>query len=124
MSTKAIESLSEDTVRRIAEERDEPEWLLETRLNALSALETADLPDVIQTPGRRWTDLEALDFESLVDPLNQSMRSGVNWTRLKERLRVCATVCIKSVFASPGTPIKTQCPREKSAIKSCSTTSC
>ncbi|KKF39704.1 ABC transporter permease [Halorubrum saccharovorum] len=72
MSTQAIESLSEDTVRRIADERDEPEWLLETRLNALSALETAELPDVIQTPGRRWTDLEALDFESLVDPLNQS----------------------------------------------------
>ena len=72
MSTKAIESLSEDTVRRIADERDEPEWLLETRLNALSALETAELPDVIQTPGRRWTDLEALDFEALVDPLNQS----------------------------------------------------
>jgi len=72
MSTQAIESLSEDTVRRIADERDEPEWLLETRLNALSALETADLPDVIQTPGRRWTDLEALDFEALVDPLNQS----------------------------------------------------
>ncbi|TKX78564.1 Fe-S cluster assembly protein SufD [Halorubrum sp. SD626R] len=72
MSTKAIESLSEDTVRRIADERDEPEWLLETRLDALSALETADLPDVIQTPGRLWTDLESLDFESLVDPLNQS----------------------------------------------------
>jgi len=72
MSTQAIESLSEDTVRRIADERDEPEWLLETRLNALAALETAELPDVIQTPGRRWTDLEALDFESLVDPLNQS----------------------------------------------------
>ncbi|WP_017341949.1 Fe-S cluster assembly protein SufD [Halorubrum sp. T3] len=72
MSTKQIESLSEDTVRRIADERDEPEWLLETRLNALSALETADLPDVIQTPGRRWTDLEALDFEALVDPLNQA----------------------------------------------------
>ena len=72
MSTQAIESLSEDTVRRIADERDEPEWLLETRLNALAALETAELPDVIQTPGRRWTDLEALDFEALVDPLNQS----------------------------------------------------
>jgi Fe-S cluster assembly protein SufD len=72
MSTKAIESLSEDTVRRIADERDEPEWLLEARLDALDALETAELPDVIQTPGRRWTDLEALDFEALVDPLNQS----------------------------------------------------
>ncbi|TKX56753.1 Fe-S cluster assembly protein SufD [Halorubrum sp. SS5] len=72
MSTQAIESLSEETVRRIADERDEPEWLLETRLNALAALETAELPDVIQTPGRRWTDLEALDFEALVDPLNQA----------------------------------------------------
>ena len=72
MSTTTIQSLSADTVRRIAEERDEPDWLRETRLDALSALETAELPDVIQTPGRRWTDLEALDFEALVDPLNQS----------------------------------------------------
>ncbi|ELZ58665.1 MULTISPECIES: Fe-S cluster assembly protein SufD [Halorubrum] len=72
MSTQAIESLSEDTVRRIADERDEPEWLRQTRLDALAALETAELPDVIQTPGRRWTDLEALDFEALVDPLNQA----------------------------------------------------
>jgi len=72
MSTQAIESLSEDTVRRIADDRDEPEWLLDARLEALEALETAELPDVIQTPGRRWTDLEALDFEALVDPLNQS----------------------------------------------------
>ena len=72
MSTQAIESLSEDTVRRIADDRDEPEWLLEARLEALEALETAELPDVIQTPGRRWTDLEALNFEALVDPLNQS----------------------------------------------------
>jgi len=72
MSTKAIESLSEDTVRRIAEERNEPDWLVETRLDALAALESAPLPDVIQTPGRKWTDLEALDFETLVDPLNQA----------------------------------------------------
>ncbi|QHS17136.1 Fe-S cluster assembly protein SufD [Halopenitus persicus] len=72
MSTQVLDSLSEDTVRRIAEERDEPDWLLETRLQALAALESLDLPDVIQTPGRRWTNLEALDFESLVDPLTQS----------------------------------------------------
>ena len=72
MSTQAIESLSEETVRRIADERDEPEWLRQTRFDALAALETADLPDVIQTPGRRWTDLEALEFEALVDPLNQA----------------------------------------------------
>ncbi|RDI71119.1 Fe-S cluster assembly protein SufD [Halopelagius longus] len=72
MSTQLPANLSEETVRTISEERDEPEWLLETRLEALSALEDVALPDVIQTPGRRWTNLEALDFEQLVDPLNQS----------------------------------------------------
>ncbi|MFC6615049.1 Fe-S cluster assembly protein SufD [Halopenitus salinus] len=72
MSAQLPASLSEDTVRRIAEERDEPEWLLEIRLEALAALEGLDLPDVIQTPGRRWTNLEALEFESLVDPLDQA----------------------------------------------------
>ncbi|WP_049985836.1 Fe-S cluster assembly protein SufD [Halobellus rufus] len=65
-------NLSEATVREISEQREEPEWLLESRLDALDALETLDLPDVIQTPGRRWTNLEALDFESLVDPLDQA----------------------------------------------------
>jgi len=64
-------NLSAETVREISEQREEPEWLLEARLDALDALETLDLPDVIQTPGRRWTNLEALDFETLVDPLEQ-----------------------------------------------------
>ncbi|GAB3418477.1 Fe-S cluster assembly protein SufD [Haloparvum alkalitolerans] len=72
MSVQVPASISAETVERIAEERDEPEWLLETRLAALSALDDLDLPDVIQTPGNRWTDLESLDFESLVDPLNQA----------------------------------------------------
>ena len=72
MSTQLPASLSEETVRRIADDRDEPEWLLETRLEALEALDHLDLPDVIKTPGRRWTDLEALDFEALVDPLDQA----------------------------------------------------
>ncbi|KTG09814.1 ABC transporter permease [Haloprofundus marisrubri] len=65
-------SLSEETIREISEERDEPEWLLQRRLDAFEALDDLPLPDVIQTPGRRWTNLEALDFENLVDPLNQS----------------------------------------------------
>jgi Fe-S cluster assembly protein SufD len=72
MSTQLPANLSRETVREIAEDRDEPEWLLETRLDALDALDELPLPDVIQTPGRRWTNLEALDFDSLVDPLTQS----------------------------------------------------
>jgi Iron-regulated ABC transporter permease protein SufD len=72
MSTQIPASISEETVDHIADERDEPDWLRETRHEALQALEELPLPDVIQTPGRKWTDLEALDFEELVDPLNQA----------------------------------------------------
>ncbi|MFB6109214.1 MAG: Fe-S cluster assembly protein SufD [Haloplanus sp.] len=72
MSTQVPADLSEATVRELSEQRDEPEWLLETRLDALAALPDLDMPDVIQTPGRRWTNLDQLDFESLVDPLDQA----------------------------------------------------
>ncbi|MDL5363786.1 Fe-S cluster assembly protein SufD [Halalkalicoccus sp. NIPERK01] len=63
-------NISEETVEKISERLDEPEWLLETRLEALEALDSLDLPSVIQTPGRRWTNLKDLDFDALVDPLD------------------------------------------------------
>ena len=72
MSTQIPASISEETVDRIADNREEPDWLRETRHEALAALEELAMPDVIQTPGRKWTDLEALDFEALIDPLNQA----------------------------------------------------
>jgi Fe-S cluster assembly protein SufD len=73
MSSQAHATLSEEQVRRISEARGEPDWLLQRRLDALGALEGLDFPDVITTPGpRRWTNLTELDFESLVDPLEQS----------------------------------------------------
>ncbi|MFC7177247.1 Fe-S cluster assembly protein SufD [Halosegnis marinus] len=70
MSTGVHAAIDEATVRQLSEELGEPDWLLETRLDALAALSDLDFPDVIQTPGRKWTDLEDLDYESLVDPLN------------------------------------------------------
>ena len=70
MSTGVHASIDEATVRQISEELDEPDWLLETRLDALAALEEVDFPDVIRTPGRTWTDLQALEYEELVDPLS------------------------------------------------------
>ncbi|MGM0399057.1 MAG: Fe-S cluster assembly protein SufD [Halobacteriota archaeon] len=72
MSTQLHADISEDTVRQISETLDEPEWLLETRLEALAALDDLDYPPVIQTPGRRWTNLEDLDYEALVEPLSQT----------------------------------------------------
>jgi len=70
MSTQLHTAVDESTVRQISEELGEPEWLLETRLEALDALEELDMPDVIRTPGRTWTNLYDLDYESFVDPLN------------------------------------------------------
>jgi len=72
MSTGLKQGLTEAVVRDLSASRDEPDWLLERRLDALSALDELDLPDVIQTPGRRWTNLTDLSFESLVDPLHQA----------------------------------------------------
>ena len=72
MSTQVHASIDEETVRQISAEREEPEWLLEARLEALAALEDAPFPDVIRTPGRTWTNLPDLDYESMVDPLSQT----------------------------------------------------
>ncbi|WP_254831152.1 Fe-S cluster assembly protein SufD [Haloglomus salinum] len=67
-----LETISEETVRELSEGRDEPEWLLQQRLDALEALDELPFPDVIQTPGRKWTDLADLDYESMVDPFSQT----------------------------------------------------
>jgi Fe-S cluster assembly protein SufD len=72
MSTQLHADVSEETVRRIAEEHDEPDWLLETRLSALAALDDLEFPSVIRTPGRTWTNLDALDYDALVDPFDQT----------------------------------------------------
>jgi Fe-S cluster assembly protein SufD len=72
MSAGLQSVLSEGTVREISEGRDEPEWLLQQRLDALAALDDLAFPAVIKTPGRKWTDLADLEFESFVDPLTQS----------------------------------------------------
>ena len=69
MSTQVHATLSVDDVEQISADLGEPEWLLETRKEAFVALGNLEMPDVIQTPGRKWTNLDALDYETLVDPL-------------------------------------------------------
>ena len=69
MSTQVHANLTEEQVTEISDQLGEPEWLLETRLEALEALGELDMPDVIRTPGRDWTNLDALDYERFVDPL-------------------------------------------------------
>jgi Fe-S cluster assembly protein SufD len=70
MGAQVHANLTEEQVREISAGLDEPEWLLETRLEALDALSDLAFPAVIKTPGRKWTDLADLPFAEFVDPLN------------------------------------------------------
>ena len=78
MSTQVHANLTEEQVREISDSLGEPEWLLETRLEALDALDDLEMPSVIRTPGRDWTNLDSLEYESLVDPLD--------WAQEKDRV--------------------------------------
>ena len=78
MSTQVHANLTEEQVEQISTQLGEPEWLLETRLEALEALDSLEMPDVIRTPGRDWTNLYALEYETLVDPLE--------WAQEKDRV--------------------------------------
>jgi Fe-S cluster assembly protein SufD len=78
MSTQVHANLTDEQVAEISESLGEPEWLLETRLEAFEALEELEMPEVIRTPGRDWTNLDSLDYETLVDPLD--------WAQEKDRI--------------------------------------
>ncbi|MFB6088123.1 MAG: Fe-S cluster assembly protein SufD [Haloarculaceae archaeon] len=72
MSAQLQTTISEETVRELSAARDEPDWLLSARLDALEAIEDLSYPSVIRTPGRTWTNLEGLDYERLVEPMGQT----------------------------------------------------
>ena len=72
MSTQVHANLTEEQVREISTQLGEPDWLLETRLDALDALADLEMPKIIRTPGRDWTNLDALEFDQLVDPLDRA----------------------------------------------------
>ncbi|WP_158853879.1 Fe-S cluster assembly protein SufD [Halorhabdus sp. CUG00001] len=78
MSTQVHATVTEADVEQISAELGEPDWLTETRLEAFEALEDLPMPSVIRTPGRDWTNLDALDYEALVDPLE--------WAEEKDRV--------------------------------------
>jgi len=78
MSTQVHANLTQEQVEEISAQLGEPEWLLETRLDALAALDDLPMPSVIRTPGRDWTNLDALEYETLVDPLE--------WAQEKDRI--------------------------------------
>jgi len=71
----ATQELDEDFVRELSEERDEPDWLRARRLEAWSSYDDLSAPNVIKTPGKRWTDIDGLDVRA------RSKRAGERDTR-------------------------------------------
>lgn len=61
----STETIDEGFVEELSRERGEPEWLQRRRVNAWRSYGDLPDPNVIQTPGRRWTDLEELDVRAL-----------------------------------------------------------
>src|SRR3989440_5601757 len=55
--------------------------------------------------------------------MSAGIRSGVHWMRVSSRPRIVPRVSTSRVLASPGTPINSACPPDKSVISACSTTS-
>jgi len=67
-STHQSPSVTASTVESISERLGEPDWLTEIRLEAFEAHDALAQPEVIHTPGRRWTDLDEVDPAALADP--------------------------------------------------------
>ena len=60
---------------------------------------------------------------TMVPVMSEGIRSGVNWTRLKDSSMIWLILLTSKVLAKPGTPIKRQCPRVNTAARICSMTS-
>jgi Fe-S cluster assembly protein SufD len=60
----SVQEIDEEFIHEVSDERDEPDWLRERRLEAWRSYDDLPAPNVIQTPGKRWTDIEELDVRS------------------------------------------------------------
>src|SRR5579863_9934028 len=71
---------------------------------------------------RRLAAPSASSWSTSVPVMSAGSKSGVNWTRPKERSRASPSDATRSVLASPGTPTSSAWPRAKSATSINSTT--
>jgi Fe-S cluster assembly protein SufB len=78
--------LTEETIRAISEDKDEPEWMLERRLKALRQFQAMPMPT--DWPGQ--PDLTGIDFEEIVPYIRPDIetRGGAeNWEDLPDEIR-------------------------------------
>jgi Fe-S cluster assembly protein SufD len=60
----SVREIDTEFIQELSDERDEPDWLRQRRLKAWESYDDLPAPNVIQTPGKRWTDIDELDVRS------------------------------------------------------------
>ncbi|MET0758504.1 MAG: Fe-S cluster assembly protein SufB [Mycobacterium sp.] len=76
----AQRGLSEAVVRDISAKKDEPEWMLESRLRALRTFNKKPMP--------RWgSNLEGIDFENIKYFVRSTEKQATSWEELPEDIR-------------------------------------
>ena len=86
-SYKADRGLTEDIIRKISAEKEEPSWMLEKRLQALRIYESLDVPP--------WApDISELDM----DHIDTYIRPKTDRKARKICLKIFATLLTASVF--------------------------
>ncbi|MBR4399877.1 MAG: Fe-S cluster assembly protein SufB [Aeriscardovia sp.] len=77
---EAPRGISEKTVRRISQDKGEPEWMLDLRLKAYRAFEKRPTPE--------WgVDLRSLDFNEFKYYVKASDRVAASWSEVPESIR-------------------------------------
>ena len=77
--------LTEDTIRSISEDKDEPDWMLERRLRALEHYQSMPMPDWPSSP-----DLSGLDVDSIVPYIRPDVQpedSTDSWEDLPDEIQ-------------------------------------
>ena len=83
---KSEKGLTEETVRVISEDKDEPEWMLERRLRALEQFQAMPMP----TDWPEAPDLSEIDIDEIVPYIRPDVevRGGVDdWTDLPDEIK-------------------------------------
>ena len=74
--------------------------------------------------GPGWKTNSPVDWwKTLVPSKSAGSKSGVNWTRWNEHLRLRATALARSVLPTPGTSSRSRCPSARRAMRAARMTS-
>ena len=86
---KVDEGLTEDIVRQISREKNDPDWMLEFRLNALKVYKSLEVPD--------WgPPIDGLDMDHIVTYVKPKTKMQASWDEVPED--------IKNAFEKLGIP--------------------